>query len=107
MHRTVIEGRRSAGIDPAPRRNGPSWAQFLRTQAEAIIASDFFTIDLLDGTKAYVLAVIEHATRRIHILGATTHPTHEWVTQQARNLLMDLDDSKDRIRFLIRDRDIL
>jgi transposase InsO family protein len=104
---TVWEILKKHGIDPAPRRNGPSWSQFLRTQAEAIIASDFFTIDLLDGTKAYVLAVIEHATRRIHILGATTHPTHEWVTQQARNLLMDRDDSKDRIRFLIRDRDIL
>jgi transposase InsO family protein len=85
----------------------PSWSLFLRSQAEAIIACDFFTVDLLDGTKAYVLAVIEHATRRIHILGATTHPTHEWVTQQARRLLMDLGDSAGRIKFLIRDRDIL
>jgi hypothetical protein len=52
-------------IDPAPRRSGPTWAQFLRSQAEAILATDFFTADLLDGTTAYVLAMIEHATRRI------------------------------------------
>jgi transposase InsO family protein len=104
---TVWEILKRHGIDPAPRRSGPSWAQFLRTQAEAIIASDFFTVDLLDGTKAYVLTVIEHATRRIHILGATVHPTHAWVTQQARNLVMDLEDSAERTRFLIRDRDML
>ncbi|MGH3403476.1 MAG: integrase core domain-containing protein [Streptosporangiaceae bacterium] len=104
---TVWEILKKHGIDPAPRRSAPSWAQFLRSQAEAIFASDFFTVDLLDGTKAYVLAVIEHATRRIHILGAAAHPTHEWVTQQARNLLMDLDTSAGRIKFLIRDRDIL
>jgi len=48
----------------------PTWPQFLRSQAEAILACDFFTADLLDGTQAYVLAVIEHATRRIRILGA-------------------------------------
>jgi len=104
---TVWEILKKHGIDTAPRRNGPSWAQFLRSQAEAIIACDFFTVDLLDGTKAYVMAVIELATRRIRILGATARPTHEWVTQQARNLLMDLDESADRIKFLIRDRDIL
>jgi signal transduction histidine kinase len=68
-----------------------------------IAACDFFTVDLLDGTKAYVLDVIEHATRRIHVLAATAHPTHAQVTQQVRNLLMDLDASADRIRFLIRD----
>jgi putative transposase len=104
---TVWEILKKHGIDPAPRRSGPSWAAFLRSQAGAIIACDFFTVDLLDSAKAYVMAVIEHASRRIHILGATVHPTHEWVTQQARNLLMDLDASAARIKFLIRDRDIL
>jgi hypothetical protein len=94
------------GIAPAPRRNSPSWADFLRSQAEAIIACDFFTVDLLDSTRAHVLAVIEHATRRIHILGATTHPTTEWVTQQARNMLMDLEDTTGQVKFLIRDRDM-
>ena len=104
---TVWEILKKHGIDPAPRRSGPSWADFLRSQAEAIIACDFFTLDLLDGTKAYVLAVIEHATRRVHVLGATGHPTAEWVTQQARNMLMDLEGGADRVKFLIRDRDIL
>ena len=88
---TVWEILKASGIDPAPlRRTGPTWSQFLRSQADAILACDFFTADLLDGTQAYVLAVIEHATRRIRILGVTLHPTGEWTTQQARNLLMDL-----------------
>jgi hypothetical protein len=60
-----------------PRRGGPgpAWSLFLRSRAEAILACDFFTADLLDGTQAYVLAVIEHASRRIRILGVTSHPT--------------------------------
>jgi hypothetical protein len=80
---TVWEILKNAGIDPAPRRPGPSWSQFLRSQAEAILACDFFTANLLDGTQAYVLAVVEHATRRIRILGVTQHPTGEWTAQQA------------------------
>ena len=95
---------KNAGIDPAPRRAGPTWPQFLRSQAEAILACDFFTADLLDGTQAYVLAVIEHATRRIRILGVTLHPTGEWTAQQARNLLMDLGEQAHRVKFMIRDR---
>jgi len=91
-------------IDPAPRRSGPTWSQFLRSQAEAILACDFFTAELLDGTQAYVLAVIEHATRRIRILGVTQHPTGAWTAQQARNLLTDLGDQAHRVKFMIRDR---
>jgi hypothetical protein len=90
----VWEILRASGIDPAPRRTGPTWSQFLRSQAEAILACDFFTVDLLDGTQAYVLAVIDHATRRISVLGLTLHPTGEWTTQQARNLIMDLGDTR-------------
>ena len=101
---TVWEILRNAGINPAPRRYGPTWSQFLRSQAESILACDFFTAELLDGTQAYVLAVIEHATRRIRILGVTLHPTGEWTAQQARNLLMDLGDEGHRAKFMIRDR---
>src|ERR1039457_2527842 len=101
---TGWEFLKKAGIGPAPRRSGPTWSQFLRSQAEAILACDFFTADLLDGTQAYVLAVIEHVTRRIRILGITLHPTGEWTTQQARNLLMDLGKQAHQIKFMIRDR---
>ncbi len=95
---------KASGIDPGRRRTGLAWSQFLRSQAEAILACDFFTVDLLDDTQAYVLAVIEHATRRIRIIGVTLHPTGEWTTQQARNLVMDLDEQADRVKFMIRDR---
>jgi putative transposase len=101
---TVWEILRTNGIDPAARRTGPTWAQFLRSQAEAILACDFFSVDLLDGTQAYVLTVIEHAGRRIRILGVTLHPTGDWTTQQARNLIMDLGDQVERMKFMIRDR---
>jgi len=102
---TVWKILTNAGLPPAPRRGGPTWAQFLHAQAEAMLATDFFTVDLLDGTTAYVLAVIEHATRRIRIVGVTAHPDNAWVTQQARNLLMDLDQRAESIKFLLRDRD--
>jgi hypothetical protein len=101
---TAWEILKNAGIDPAPRRTGPTWSQFLRSQAEAILACDFFTADLLDGTQAYVLAVIEHATRRIRILGITPHPTGEWTAQQARNLIMDLGEQAHLVKFMIHDR---
>jgi hypothetical protein len=101
---TAREILKNAGTGPAPRRTGPTWSQFLRSQAEAVLACDFFTVDLPGGTQAYVLAVIEHATRRIRILGVTAHPTGEWTTQQARNLLMDLGEQTHRVKFMIRDR---
>ena len=91
-------------MDPAPGRTGPAWPQFLRSQAEAILACDFLTADLLDGAQAYVLAVIEHATRRVRILGVTLHPTGEWTAQQARNLIMDLGEQAHQVKFMIRDR---
>ena len=91
---TAWEILKKAGIEPVPRRTGPTWSQFLRSQAETILACGFFTADLLDGTQAYVLAVIEHATRRVRILGVTLHPTGEWTAQQARNLIMDLGEQR-------------
>jgi transposase len=102
---TVWEILKSAGIDPAPRRDGPGWAEFLRSQAQGILALDFFTVDLLNGTKAYVLAVIEHGSRRVRVLRATGHPAQSWVVQQARNLLMDLEDAGTRVKFVLHDRD--
>src|ERR1019366_6449479 len=101
---TVWEILKNAGIDPAPRRTGPAWSLFLRSQAEAILACGFFMAALLDGTQAYILAVVEHATRRIRILGVTQHPTGGWTAQQARNLIMDLGDQVHRVKFMIRDR---
>jgi putative transposase len=102
---TVWEILKASGTGPAPlRRAAPAWPQFLRSQAGAIQACDFFSAGLLVGTRAYVLAVIEHATGRIRILGVTLHPTGEWATQQGRNLLMDLGGQADRVKFMIRDR---
>jgi putative transposase len=102
---TVWQILKKAGISPAPRRNGPGWSEFLKSQAQGILALDFFTVDLLNGTKVYVLAAIEHGTRRVRILGATGHPVQSWVVQQARNLLMDLDDAGISVKFVLHDRD--
>ena len=102
---TVWRILKDAGIGPAPRRDGPGWAEFLLSQAQGILALDFFTADLLNGTKVYVLAVIEHGTRRIRVLGATENPAQAWVVQQARNLLMDLDDAGMSVKFVLHDRD--
>jgi putative transposase len=102
---TVSEMLREAGIDPAPERAASTWADFLRAQANALLACDFLETVTLIGTRMYVLAVIEHASRRIRILGATAHPTAAWVAQAAKNLVMDLEDTGRRARFLIRDRD--
>jgi putative transposase len=94
-----------AGIDPAPERSATTWADFLRSQAEALLAADFIETVTLTGARLYVLAVIEHASRRIRVLGATAHPRAAWVTQAARNLVMDLQDAGSNARYLIRDRD--
>ena len=102
---TVWEILHDAGVDPAPERASQGWTVFLRSQAQAILAVDFLETVTLTGTRMYVLAVIEHATRRIRILGATAHPTASWVAQAAKNLVMDLQDAGCRARFLIRDRD--
>jgi transposase len=102
---TVWRILKSAGIVPAPCRDGPGWAEFLRSQAQGILALDFFTADLLNGSKVYVLAVIEHGTRRVRFPGATGHPVRARVVQQARNLLMGLEDAGTRVKFVVHDRD--
>ncbi len=102
---TVWQILKRAGIDPARRRDGPGWPEFLRSQAQGILALDFFTTDLLNGAKVYVLAVIAHGTRRVRVLGATEHPVQAWVVQQARNLLMDLEDAGTRVKYVLHDRD--
>jgi transposase InsO family protein len=104
---TVWEMLKAAGVDPAASRTTVTWAEFLRSQAEAVLAMDFIETVTLTGARQYILAVVHHAGRRVRVLGTTAHPTHAWVTQAVRNLLMDLEDagSLARVRFLIRDRD--
>jgi putative transposase len=102
---TVWKLLKAAGIDPAPQRSGPTWRQFLGAQAHAILAVDFAHVDTVFLRRLYILIVIEHGRRRVHLAGITAHPTGAWVTQQARNLLMNLGDHAEQFRYLIRDRD--
>src|ERR1035437_7637741 len=102
---TVRTLLRAARAGPAPRRTGPTWAEFLRAQAHGIIACDFFTVETAWLRTLYVLVFIELGSRRIHLSPSTAHPDSAWVTQQARNLMMNLDPRASPIRFLIRDRD--
>ncbi|MDQ3763719.1 MAG: integrase core domain-containing protein [Actinomycetota bacterium] len=94
---TVWQILHDAGIDPAPRRSGPTWRQFLTAQAKAILAVDFVPVNTILLRRIYVLIAVEHGSRRAHLLGVSAHPTGAWTTQAARKLLMDLAD---RIRIL-------
>jgi hypothetical protein len=95
---TVWEILQQAGVDPAPQRTSTSWVTFLRSQAQAILSADFFETTTLTGARLYVLAVIEHTSRRVRILGTTAHPTAGWVTQTVRNPVMDLEDANYRVK---------
>jgi putative transposase len=102
---TVWSIPQRTGVEPAPKRSALTWRQFLRAQAKGVLAVDFFTVDTVLLQRLYVLFVIEVASRRVHVLGVTPHPVGAWVTQEARNLLMVLEDRVSRFRFLLRDRD--
>jgi putative transposase len=102
---TVWKILHHAGVDPRTATAGPTWKQFLTAQAHTIVACDFFTVETVFFQRLYVLFFLELGTRQVHVAGVTAHPTGAWVTQQARNLLMALDDQEDRLRFLVRDRD--
>ena len=93
----------AAGVEPAPRRAGPSWWDFLRHQAASMLACDFFTVETISLRRFYVLFFIELGSRRVHLAGCTTNPSGAWVTQQARNL--GFTGLFERMRFLIHDRD--
>jgi len=88
---------KKAGIEPAPRRTGPAWSQFLRSQAEAILACDFFAASLPGGTQAYVLAGIEHATPRVRILGVTSR-RHTWLSRNHAGGIRCGDADAERFR---------
>jgi putative transposase len=101
---TVWEILHAAGIDPAPRRSGPGWRQFLHAQAAGIAAVDFLHVDTVLLRRLYVLVFIEHGSRRMHICGVTASPTGEWTVQQARNLALGPGKRFEDVKFLIRDR---
>ena len=91
-------------LGPAPRR-GPTWGEFLRAQADGILACDFFTVETVFLRTLYVLFFIEVGSRRLHVTAATANPNGTFVTQQARNLCFKLDEGAEPVRFLIHDRD--
>ncbi len=96
---------RRHGLGPSPRRSGPSWSEFLRAQAQGVLACDFFTVETAWLRTLYVLFFIEIGTRKVHVTGVTANPDCAWVTQQARNLSFDLSGRGAPVRFLVRDRD--
>jgi transposase InsO family protein len=96
---------RRHGFDPAPRRTATTWRAFLRQQAAGIVACDFFTVDTVWLHRLYVLFFLELDTRRVHLAGVTANPDGAWVAQQARNLLLALEEQRRRVHFLLRDRD--
>ena len=100
---TIRSLLRRHGLGPAPRRDGPSWSEFLRAQAQGVVACDFFSVETAFLRTLYVLFFIEVGSRRVHIMSSTPNPDARFITQRARNLWMA--DDLDGVRLLIRDRD--
>ena len=96
---TVWQILHDAGIDPAPRRTGPTWKQFLTAQARGILAVDLVHVDTVLLRRIYALVVIEHGTRRVHLAGITANPDGAWTAQAARNFLMDLGPRASSVSF--------
>ena len=96
---------KDAGISPAPRRSGQTWRALLEAQATTIVATGFFHAGTVFPRRLYVLFLIEHGTGRVHLAGITAHPTGQWVTQLARNLMMNPGGHADGFTFLVRDRE--
>ncbi len=95
----------SAGLPPAPQRDQQSWRSFLRAHGESILACDFFTVDTVWLRRLYVLVFISIGSRRVEYFACTRKPDTSWMLQQARDLLMELDDRDRQVRFLIHDHD--
>jgi len=100
--RNILMG---AGVGPAGQRGGISWREFIRGQAQSMIACDFFTVDTIALRRIYVLFFIELSTRRVHLAGLSEHPNGPWITQQARNLVFSLPERDRPLEFLVRDND--
>jgi len=100
---TIRSILRRSGFGPAPRRQGPSWREFLRAQAHGIVACDFFTVETAWLRTLYVLFFVEHGSRRVHLAGVTANPDGAWMRQQARNLAVE--ERLDNVRFVLHDRD--
>ncbi|SDM00306.1 hypothetical protein [Nonomuraea jiangxiensis] len=81
---TVREILKQTGLDPAPKRASTTWADFLRSQADALLACDFIETVTLSGQRQHVLAVIEHATTRVRVLGTTAHPSANLASKRSR-----------------------
>lgn len=96
---------RTNRIGPAPLRSGLTWKKFLQAQASAILVSDFFSVDTVFLKRLYVLLYMELASRRVIWIAVTDRPDAAWVTQQARNLVFDLEERGLQVRFLIHDHD--
>jgi putative transposase len=100
---TIRSILRRSGFGPAPRRQGTSWRELLRAEAQGMVACDFFTVETAWLRTLYVLFFVEHGSRRVHLAGVTANPDAAWMTQQGRNLAVE--ERLKNVRFLLHDRD--